>query len=69
MSERKGKGDFESYCNFEGKRIHLGVFSSKESAHNAWMEKKLSIALSKKIEMDLIDKRIYPNVVSIIKNM
>lgn len=69
VSERKGKGDFESYCNFEGKRIHLGVFSSKESAHKAWMEKKLSIALSKKIEMDLIDKRIYPNVVSIIKNM
>lgn len=69
VSERKGKGGFESYCNFEGKRIHLGVFSSKESAHNAWMEKKLNIALSKKIEMDLIDKRIYPNVVSIIKNM
>ena len=69
VSERKGKGDFESYCNFEGKRIHLGVFSSKESAHKAWMGKKLSIALSKKIEMDLIDKRIYPNVVSIIKNL
>lgn len=69
VSKRKGKDDFESYCNFDGKRIHLGVFSNPEAAHSAWMEKKLSIALSKKNEMDAIDERIYQNVVSIIKGM
>lgn len=69
VSKRKGKDDFEAYCNFDGKRMRLGVFSNSESAHRAWMEKKLSIALSKKNEMDDIDERIYPNVVSIIKGM
>lgn len=69
VSERKGKNDFEAYCNDSGKRVHLGIYSTKEAAHNAWMSKKLSIALKNKHLMDDIDKRIYPNVVKIIETM
>jgi len=69
VSMSKVAGKFTAYCNENGKRIHLGYYHDPEAAHSAWMEKKLSIALSKKNEMDAIDERIYPNVVSIIKGM
>ena len=69
VSKRKGKDDFEAYCNHNGKRIHLGIHSTEESAHNAWLTKKLEIAKEKKHLMDIIDERIYPNVVKIIESI
>ena len=51
------------------KRENLGYFTNELDAHNAWLKRKLEIALELKPEMDIIDLRIYPNVVEIIKNM
>lgn len=57
---------FESYCNYMGKRKHLGLFSNATDAHAEWVKCKLELAKKRKNEMDLIDERIYPNVVQII---
>lgn len=48
------------------KSEHLGLFDDEDSAHSAWLTRKLEIALDLKPEMDKIDLRIYPNVVDII---
>lgn len=59
-----------SNCNPAGnKKEYLGVFDNELEAYNAWLTRKLEIALELKPEMDIIDLRIYPNVVEIIKNM
>lgn len=50
-------------------REYLGRFHDETSAYNAWLTRKLEIALELKLEMDEIDLRIYPNVVKIIKNI
>ncbi len=50
-------------------REFLGAFEDEELAHNAWLKRKLGIALELKPEMDKINLRIHPNVVEIIKNM
>ena len=62
-------GKYRSNCRntIAGKLHHLGRFSTPESAHKAWLTYKLSLAEQLKPEMDAIDKRIYPNVVTIIK--
>lgn len=61
---------YGSYCNnlFKGKRDFLGYFHSEFEAHLAWRKCKLNIALSLKTKMDIIDLRIYPNVITIIEN-
>ena len=51
------------------KKTYLGLFNTKESAHKAWVERKLSIALELRREMDSIDERIYHGVTKIIKSM
>lgn len=57
-----------SCCNpITGKQNGLGYFDTPEAAHSAWLRYKLELAYQLKPEMDSIDQRIYPNVVTIIK--
>jgi len=58
-----------SISNNTGKIIHLGHFTTEEEAYQAWLSNKLQQALEYKPEMDIIDDRIYPTVVDIIKEM
>ena len=51
------------------KKAYLGLFDTKEAAHKAWVDRKLSIALELRFEMDSIDERIYHGVTKIIKSM
>ena len=61
-------GMYQSHCSnpIAGKQHHLGLFNTPEAAHQAWLTYKLSLAEQLKPEMDAIDQRIYPNVVTII---
>ena len=65
----KKTGKYKSQCcnPITGNNRNLGLFNTPESAHQAWLTYKLSLADQLKPEMDAIDKRIYPNVVTIIK--
>lgn len=51
------------------KRERLGSFKNEDDAYNAWLKRKLELALELKPKIDAIDLRIYPNVVEIIKNI
>lgn len=64
----KQTGLYQSHCcnQITGKRHKLGLFNTPEAAHEAWRRYKLSLADQLKPEMDAIDQRIYPNVVTII---
>lgn len=64
-------GKFQARCRnpITKKRECLGLFESEGGAHNAWLKRKIELALELKPEMDIIDLRIYPNVVEIIKNI
>ena len=66
---RKQTGKYRSQCRnpITGKHHSLGYFTTPEAAHEAWLKYKLELAAQLKPEMDAIDKRIYPNVVTIIK--
>ena len=65
----KQTGKYQSRCSnpITGKRHGLGLFTTPEAAHDAWLNYKLALADQLKPEMDAIDKRIYPNAVTIIK--
>ena len=65
----KQTGKYMAQCRnpITGKNHHLGRFSTPEAAHDTWLKYKLSLADQLKPEMDAIDQRIYPNVVTIIK--
>lgn len=67
VSWHKSVGAFSSNCRKEGGLIHLGYYQTPEKAHEAWLSYKLTLAFTRKPEMDKIDLRIYPNVVQIIK--
>jgi hypothetical protein len=45
----------------------LGNYQTPEKAHEVWLNYKLALALARKPEMDLINPRIYQNVIQIIK--
>lgn len=62
-------GKYKSECRnpITGKKHSLGHFNTPEAAHSAWLKYKLELAAQLKPEMDAIDKRIYPNVVTIIR--
>jgi len=62
-------GKYISMCSnpVTGNKKYLGLFSSPSAAYKAWLQYKLELADQLKAEMDSIDKRIYPNVVTIIK--
>lgn len=68
VSYVKRIGRFRAYCNDEGSRVEFGTYETPEAAHQAWKKYKLGLALKRKIEMDEIDIRIYPNVVKIIES-
>ena len=65
----KPSGKYQSQCGnpTTGKNRSLGCFTTPEAAHEAWLKRKLELAYQLKPEMDAIDQRIYPNVVTIIK--
>lgn len=65
----KKSGKFQSRCwnPKVGKREQLGLFMTENDAYSSWLSRKLEIALELKSEMDLINMKIYPNVVEIIK--
>lgn len=62
-------GLYQSNCGnpITGKQHGLGLFNTPEAAHSAWLKCKLELADQLKPQMDVIDQRIYPNVVTIIK--
>lgn len=69
VSWSKSTKKYQSSCSHPfGKRVHLGFFDSANDAHNAWVSRKLEIALELKQKMDEIDTRIYHGIVRIIKN-
>ena len=65
----KQTGKYQSHCNnpITGKYHLVGMFTTPEAAHEAWRRYKLELADQLKPDMDAIDQRIYPNVVTIIK--
>ena len=65
----KQTGRYRSHCRnpITGKEHSLGYFNTPEAAHDAWLRYKLSLADQLKPDMDAIDHRIHPNVISIIK--
>ena len=69
VSIHKQTGMYQSHCSnpIAGKQRYLGYFTTPEAAHAAWTKRKLELADQLKPEMDAIDKRIYPNVVKIIR--
>ena len=62
-------GKYKSECSnpITGKRHNLGRFNTPEAAHDAWLNYKLQLADQLKPDMDAIDPRIHPNVVTIIR--
>jgi hypothetical protein len=65
----KRTGKFTSSCSnpITGTNVYLGLFDTKDAAHEAWLRCKLDIADQLKPEMDAIDTRIYRNVTTIIE--
>ena len=65
----KRRGKYQSRCcnPITGNQHNLGYFTTPEAAHEAWRRYKLELADELKQQMDAIDQRIYPNVISIIK--
>ena len=69
MSFCNKTGMYQSNCSnpITGRQHRLGYFTAPEEAYEAWIKRKLELAAHLKPEMDAIDQRIYPNVVTIIK--
>ena len=69
VSIHKQTGKYRSDCcnPITGKQHGLGLFNTPEAAYESWLTYKLQLADQLKQEMDAIDQRIYPNVVTIIK--
>ena len=65
----KQTGKYRSHCcnPITGKQDSIGRFATPEAAYVAWLKYKLALADKLKSEIDAIDHRIYPNVVTIIK--
>ena len=65
----KQAGKYQARCGnpITEKQHYLGLFNAPEAAHEAWLKRKLELAAQLKHDMDAIDKRIYQNVVKIIK--
>ena len=66
LDRRSGK--YQANCRnpITGKLHLLGHFNTPEAAHDAWLNYKLQLADQLKPDMDAIDPRIHPNVVTII---
>lgn len=66
----KNDGVFHAQCRnpISMRRENLGSFSNQDEAHNAWLTRKLEIALELKPRMDEVDARIYPRVVEMVRS-
>lgn len=51
-------------CDGSGKRKYLGLFSTPEAAHLAWLKAKRQIVLELKPELDQIDSRLFDAIMS-----
>jgi hypothetical protein len=59
---------YEACCSNEnGTKEYLGYFNTPEQASLAWKKCKLAAANKLKLGLDVIDERLYPNIVSIIE--
>lgn len=69
VSIHKKTGKYQSNCcNPITRNLRsLGYFTTPEAAHDTWLNYKLALADQLKPDMDTIDQRIHPNVVTIIK--
>ena len=67
LDKRSGKYQSECCNSITGKKHYIGCFTTPEAAHQAWLKCKLELAEQLKPDMDALDQRIYPNVVTIIK--
>lgn len=67
IHNQTGLYQFDCGNPITGKQHGLGLFNTPEAAHSAWLKCKLELAAQLKPDMDAIDKRIHPNVVTIIK--
>lgn len=63
-------GSFVATCSnpFTKKKEFIGCHKEPESAHKAWMARKIELAGMMKDQMDSIDSRIYGRVIEIIKS-
>lgn len=61
--QKRGK-KFVAHCSdpFSGKNEHLGLFSDPESAHQAWLIRKLEHVEAMRPKLDEIDPRLYEAV-------
>jgi len=67
---RNDRKKYQSSCRnpLLDKQEHVGYFLTELEAYEARKARKLELALELKLKMDDIDLRIYPNVVTIVKN-
>lgn len=66
--EQQSKKFKAKICHM-GKHINLGRYSSPESAHNAWFEYKMSIAMSYKATCELIHPKLHDGLIAKIQTM
>ena len=67
----KNAGKFRSSCrdNITGKLRYLGLYSTQEDAHAAWLTFKMSQITSHKEYLDSIDTRLYEALIDKIKSI
>lgn len=67
----KAAEKFRAYCKNPKTDVceHLGLFETEIDAYHAWLNYKLTSITELKIELDSIDLRLYPNILSIVKSL
>lgn len=58
---------YQAQLRIDGVQCALGYYGTPEEAHMVWLNSKLDYVRNKKEILDLIDKRLYPNIVDIIR--
>lgn len=66
MGVRPAKKRFQTKISIDGKQTHVGIFKTIEEAGEAFRNAKRDYILSKQGEIDSIDPRILPNLLSSI---
>lgn len=69
---KDSKDKFEAYSKYEQKYIYLGTYYSKEEAHAAWQQEKVTHfekEIQKLEEMNFKDQRIYPALENLISKL
>ena len=67
----KNTGKFRSSCrdNITGKLKYLGLYSTEDEAHAAWLTFKISQIIKAKEYLDSIDTRLYDALINKIKSI